>query len=72
MTAHSLCNSEPRKYLRISSQSGGSSYLPKFGFNFPAKIFKAVLLPIPLVPTSPSTCPGRGMGRRCSLKLLAL
>ena len=30
---------------------GGLSYLPKFGFNFPLKIFRAVLFPIPLEPT---------------------
>ena len=45
---------------------------PKFGFCFPAKIFKAVDFPIPFVPTSPRTTPGRGIGRRCSLKELAL
>lgn len=68
---HSLCSSEPRKYFKISSQSGGLSYLPKFGLSFPERIFKAVLFPIPLVPTRPSTCPGRGIGSLCSLKLLA-
>jgi hypothetical protein len=50
-----LCSSDPRKYLRISSQSGGLSYLPKFGFNLPLRIFNAVLFPIPFVPTNPST-----------------
>ena len=69
---YSLCSSEPLKYFRISSQSGGSSYLPKFGFSFPASIFNAVLLPIPFVPTRPKTWPGRGIGKRCNLKLLAL
>lgn len=39
-----------------------TSYFPRLGFCFPAKIFRAVDLPIPLVPTSPSTSPGRGMG----------
>lgn len=68
---HPLCNSEPRKYLRISSQSGGLSYLPKLGFNLPLRIFKAVLFPIPLVPTKPKTCPGRGIGSLCNLKLFA-
>jgi hypothetical protein len=57
--------------LRMSSQSGGLSYRPRFGFNFPARIFNAVLLPIPFVPTSPSTCPGLGIGNLWSLKLLA-
>lgn len=47
-------------------------YLPKFGFNFPARIFSAVDLPIPLVPTSPRTSPGRGIGRRCNLNEFAL
>lgn len=37
-------------------------YLPRFGFCFPAKIFNAVDLPIPLVPTSPKTSPGLGIG----------
>jgi len=67
-----LCSSEPRKYLITSCQSGGLSYLPKFGFNFPLKIFKAVLFPIPFEPTRPKTCPGRGVGNRWSLKLLAV
>lgn len=39
-----------------------TSYFPRFGFCFPAKIFKAVDFPIPLVPTNPSTSPGRGIG----------
>lgn len=39
-----------------------TSYLPRLGFCFPARIFRAVDLPIPLVPTSPSTPPGRGIG----------
>ena len=66
-----LCNSEPLKYLITSCQSGGLSYLPKLGFNFPLKIFRAVLFPIPLEPTKPRTWPGRGVGKRWSLKLLA-
>ncbi|KAH8663068.1 hypothetical protein BGZ60DRAFT_80605 [Tricladium varicosporioides] len=56
-----LCNSEPRKYLMTSCQSGGLSYLPKLGFNLPLKILRAVLFPIPLDPTKPKTCPGRGV-----------
>lgn len=40
---------------------------PKFGFCFPAKIFKAVDFPIPFVPTRPRTSPGRGIGSLCSL-----
>ena len=35
---------------------------PKFGLSFPAKIFRAVDFPIPLVPTNPKTCPGLGTG----------
>ncbi len=31
-----------------SSQSGGLSNLPRLGFSFPERIFKAVDLPIPL------------------------
>ena len=37
----------------------------------PERILRAVDLPMPLVPTSPSTTPGRGTGSWCSLKLLA-
>jgi hypothetical protein len=66
-----LCNSEPRKYFNISSQSGGFSYLPKFGFSLPLNTFNAVLFPIPFVPTRPNTCPGLGIGSLCSLKLFA-
>ena len=44
--------------------------LPKFGFCLLANIFKAVDFPMPLVPTSPSTSPGRGVGSRWSLKEL--
>lgn len=39
-----------------------TSNLPKLGFCFPAKIFRAVDFPIPLVPTRPKTSPGRGVG----------
>lgn len=41
--------------------------LPKLGFCLPAKILRAVDLPIPLVPTKPNTSPGRGIGSLCSL-----
>jgi hypothetical protein len=44
---------------------------PRLGFSFPARIFSAVDLPIPFVPTSPRTWPGRGTGRRCSLNEFA-
>ena len=54
-----------------SCQSGGLSYLPKFGFNLPLNIFNAVLFPIPFEPTRPKTCPGLGVGSRCNLKLFA-
>lgn len=43
-------------------------YLPKFGFCFPANIFKAVDFPIPFVPTNPNTSPGLGIGNLCNLK----
>ena len=46
----------------ITCQSGGSAKRPKLGFSLPARILRAVLLPIPLVPTRPSTSPGRGVG----------
>ena len=39
-----------------------TSNLPRFGFCFPAKIFSAVDLPIPFVPTNPKTSPGLGVG----------
>jgi len=66
-----LCSSFPRKCLITSVQSGGSSNLPRFGFSFPLKILRAVLFPIPFDPTKPRTWPGRGVGSRWSLKLLA-
>jgi hypothetical protein len=59
-----LWSSEPRKYFMTSCQSGGLSYLPRLGFSFPLRIFRAVLFPIPLEPTRPKTCPGRGVGSR--------
>jgi hypothetical protein len=34
------CSSDPLKYWRISDQSGGLSYLPRFGFNFPASTYR--------------------------------
>ncbi len=39
-----------------------TSNLPRFGLSLPASTLSAVDLPIPLVPTRPSTCPGRGTG----------
>jgi hypothetical protein len=36
--------------------------LPRLGFNFPANTFRAVDLPIPLIPTKPNTWPGLGTG----------
>ena len=36
-----------RKYAKISAQSGGLSNRPRLGFSFPARIFKAVLFPVP-------------------------
>lgn len=39
-----------------------TSKRPRLGLSLPARIFSAVLLPVPLDPTRPSTWPGRGMG----------
>ena len=39
-----------------------TSKRPRFGLSLPARTLSAVDLPMPLVPTKPSTCPGRGMG----------
>jgi len=38
---------------------------------FPDKILRAVDLPVPFDPTSPSTSPALGVGSLCNLKLLA-
>ena len=65
-----FCNSLPRQFFRISCQDGWSSYLPRLGTNRPARIYNAVLFPIPLVPTNPSTYPIQGVGNRCSLNEL--
>lgn len=58
-----------RDYMKFTVTLGNqnsniqlTSNLPRFGFCFPAKIFRAVDLPIPLVPTSPKTSPGLGVG----------
>ncbi|OUS46389.1 hypothetical protein BE221DRAFT_75014 [Ostreococcus tauri] len=53
----------------MSVHSGGFEKLPRFGLSFPAKIFNAVDLPIPFVPTKPKTCPARGVGNLCSLNV---
>ena len=47
-----------------------TSNFPRFGFCFPARIFKAVDFPIPFVPTNPKTSPGLGVGNlelRCTI-----
>lgn len=48
--------------MTISAQSGGFSQFPKFGFRLPLKIFNALDLPIPFVPTNPKISPGLGVG----------
>lgn len=53
--------------MKITHANIHTVYRPRFGFCLPAKIFKAVDLPIPLVPTKPNTSPGRGIGSLCSL-----
>lgn len=55
-------SSEPLKCLIMSVQSGGLSHWPRLGFKLPLKIFNALDLPIPFVPTNPSTSPGLGVG----------
>lgn len=40
---------------------------PRFGLSWLERILRAVLLPMPLVPTNPKTCPGLGVGNRWSL-----
>ena len=56
----------------MAGQSGWAPgpKLPRLGCSLPDRTFRAVDLPMPLVPTRPSTCPGRGTGRRCSLNAL--
>jgi len=41
--------------------------LPKFGIHLPARILRAVVFPIPLVPTRPKTPPRIGEGSPKSL-----
>ena len=43
--------------------------LPRLGLSLPASTLMAVDLPMPLVPTSPNTCPGRGIGNLAGNKL---
>lgn len=62
-----LLRIESAVYHRCSTreqQGARTSNFPRLGFNFPLRIFSAVDFPIPLVPTSPRTCPGLGVGRR--------
>lgn len=49
----------------ISGQHGLkrlTSNLPRLGLSLPASTLSAVDLPMPFVPTRPSTCPGLGTG----------
>ena len=45
-----------------------SSNTPKLGIIFPESSFKAVDLPIPLIPNKPKIDPGCGDGKPCNLK----
>lgn len=65
------CNSEPLYLSIIFSQEGRSSSSPRLGLIFLVKTCKAVVFPIPLVPTSPSMEPFLGMGSLCKTNLLA-
>src|SRR3989304_8909791 len=55
----------------ISGHSGGCSYFPRFNLISPERILRAVLLPMPFWPKSPSTPLGEGSGKRKSLNVLA-
>jgi hypothetical protein len=52
----------------MSFHSGGFAKFPKFGLNWLPKTWRAVDLPIPLIPTRPKICPGLGVGNLWSLK----
>ena len=54
--------STPGLTLRKQPILQPTSNLPRLGFCLPAKIFSAVDLPIPFVPTKPRTSPGLGIG----------
>lgn len=62
-------NSDPLKCFKTSSQVVFlfSSNFPKLGINLLPKIYKAVDLPIPFVPTNPKTYPLLGVGSLCNL-----
>jgi hypothetical protein len=54
----------------LLAHDGGASGFPRLGLSWSPRIASAVLLPIPLVPRIPSTCPGRGVGSPCRAKPL--
>ena len=54
-----LTESEPHTH---SLAAGLTVNLPRLGLSLPASTLMAVDLPMPFVPTKPSTCPGRGIG----------
>ena len=58
------CRSNPPSWqlMRNREQPQRTSKRPRLGLSLPARTLRAVDLPMPFVPTSPSTCPGLGTG----------